>query len=99
MGHRGRTQKLGADFRPEVGGDADAFGVADRDTVDVRVDSDGRSLVFGDVLVRVSPDFVLEMHVDTDEGNAAGLERRSEGVLAGTGGEAAVLRRSPGLAR
>jgi len=79
--------------------DADAFGVADRDTVDVRVDSDGRSLVFGDVLVRVSPDFVLEMHVDTDEGNAAGLERRSEGVLAGTGGEAAVLRRSPGLAR
>jgi len=79
--------------------DADAFGVADRDTVDVRVDSDGRSLVFGDVLVRVSPDFVLEMHVDTDEGNAAGLERRSEGVLAGTGGEAAVLRRSPGPAR
>ncbi len=79
--------------------DAQSFGVADRDTVDVRIESDGRSLVFGDVLVRVSPDFILEMHVDTDEGNAAGLERRSEGVLAGTAGEAAVLRRSAGPVR
>lgn len=73
--------------------DARAFGVQDRDTVDVRIDSDGRDLVFGDVLVRVSPNFCLEMHIDTDEGNAAGLEVRGEGALTGTAGAATVLQR------
>jgi propanediol utilization protein len=41
--------------------------------VSVAVDSDGRDLVFGDVVVRVSPQFRLELHLDTDEGNAAGV--------------------------
>ncbi|HEV8324926.1 MAG TPA: phosphate propanoyltransferase [Myxococcota bacterium] len=52
--------------------EAEALGVADREEVQVRVtDPDGeRSLVFDDVIVRVSPDYALEMHVDTDEGNA-----------------------------
>ena len=27
----------------------------------------------GDVIVRVSPDYRLEFHLDTDEGNAAGI--------------------------
>jgi propanediol utilization protein len=31
----------------------------------------GRALTFGDVIVRVSPNFKLAMHVDTDEANAA----------------------------
>ena len=79
--------------------DARAFGVQDRDTVDVRIDSEGRDLVFGDVLVRVSPDFRLEMHIDTDEGNAAGLEVRGEGALTGTTGAATVLQRRGMLRR
>jgi propanediol utilization protein len=57
--------------------DAARFGVGHGDMVDVRVDSDGRDLVFGDVAVRVSDDFRLEMHIDTDEANAAGIGRGS----------------------
>lgn len=47
-------------------------GVADKDIVSVKIDSDGRSLVFGDVVVRVSEKFAAAMHIDTDESNAAG---------------------------
>jgi acetate kinase len=53
--------------------DAQRFGVRDRQRVSVAVDSDGRDLVFADVVVRVSADFSLELHLDTDEGNAAGV--------------------------
>ncbi len=56
-------------FTPE---DAEKFGIKDKDIVSVKVDTDGRSLVFGDVVCRVSPSYALAMHVDTDEGNAMG---------------------------
>jgi acetate kinase len=74
--------------------EAEVFGVTNGDRVDVRVDSDGRDLVFGDVLVRVRDDFVLEMHVDTDEGNAAGLNPGATGAL-----EVGELERTAGEAR
>ena len=51
--------------------DAEAAGVADKEIVSVKIDSDGRSLVLGDVVVRVSPKFAAAMHIDTDESNAA----------------------------
>ncbi len=51
--------------------DAEALGVKDKDVVMVRVDRDGRSLIFGDTVVRVSDKFALAMHIDTDESNAA----------------------------
>ena len=52
--------------------DAAEFGVKDTQIVSVKIDSDGRSLTFGDVVVRVSDSYALAMHIDTDESNAAG---------------------------
>lgn len=74
--------------------DAAAFGVVDGDVVEVAVDSAGRDLVFGDVLIRVSPQFRLEMHVDTDEANAAELTPAAEGMLVATDGSARLRSRA-----
>lgn len=52
--------------------DARAFGLKDFDRVTVDVFGTKRTRWF-DVQVRVSPDFRLEMHVDTDDANAAGI--------------------------
>ena len=51
--------------------DAEKFGVSDKEIVSVKAESDGRSLFFGDVVVRVSDSYALAMHIDTDESNAA----------------------------
>ncbi|MDP3217897.1 MAG: phosphate propanoyltransferase, partial [Deltaproteobacteria bacterium] len=77
--------------------DAARFGVKDRDVVEVAVDTDGRDLTFGDVLIRVSPKFRLEMHLDTDEANAAQLNGGDGGVLDSTGGSVRLRRRSVGF--
>lgn len=53
--------------------DALELGVKDKDIVSVKVSTPERSLIFGDVVVRVSPSYALAMHIDTDESNAAGM--------------------------
>jgi acetate kinase len=73
--------------------DAERFGVKDRDVVDVAIESDGRSLTFGDVLIRVKDSYKLEMHIDTDEGNAAELHRGATAELVSTEGHAQLTRR------
>ena len=50
--------------------DAEAFGVQDKQIVEVKLNT-ARPLTFGDVVVRVHPNFALAMHIDTDESNAA----------------------------
>ncbi len=50
--------------------DAEAFGVKDKDVVSVKLDTE-RALTFSNVVVRVSENFALAMHIDTDESNAA----------------------------
>ncbi len=52
--------------------DAEKYNLKDKQLVSVKVDSgNGRSLIFSDVVVRVSPKYALAMHIDTDESNAA----------------------------
>jgi acetate kinase len=60
--------------------DALRFGVRDRALISVRVEG-GRGVSFRDVLVRVHPDFRLDMHVDTDEANAAELGADAVGYV------------------
>ena len=50
--------------------DAEALGIQDKEIVSVAIKNDNRSLIFGDVVVRVNPSFKLAMHIDTDESNA-----------------------------
>lgn len=52
--------------------DAKAFGVEDFQRVKVKVEG-MRGLVFENVLIRVAPNFALDMHIDVEEGNAAGI--------------------------
>jgi acetate kinase len=60
--------------------DALSFGLKDHDLVLVGVKGK-RTLVFGDVVVRVNPNFRLAMHIDTDEANAAGIKTGDMGHL------------------
>ena len=50
--------------------DAEKAGVKNGDIVSVRVENE-RATTFNNVLIRVDPSFTLEMHIDTDEANAA----------------------------
>ena len=62
--------------------DAEEFGVKNGQIVDVKVTSKtGRSLVFGDTVIRVSSSYALAMHVDTDESNAGALAGQVFGTI------------------
>ncbi|MNB91588.1 phosphate propanoyltransferase [Paenibacillus camerounensis] len=51
--------------------EAEAWGIADKQLLKVRLGGE-RGLVLENVLARVSDSFKLDMHIDTDEANAAG---------------------------
>ncbi len=51
--------------------DAANFGVENGQIVSVKVSGTGRETIFGDVVIRVSKNYALAMHIDTDECNAA----------------------------
>lgn len=61
--------------------DALELGVKDKDIVSVKIDTEGRSLVFGDVVVRVSDSYALAMHIDTDESNAGLVQPTTMGEI------------------
>jgi len=61
--------------------EAAELGVKDKQVVGVKIDTDGRSLILGDVVIRVRSDFALAMHIDTDEANAAGASGEVYGEI------------------
>ena len=61
--------------------DAAEMDVKDKDVVCVKVETDGRNTIFGDVVVRVNENFALAMHIDTDESNAAACGRNQMGEI------------------
>lgn len=65
-------------FTPE---DGVRCGVTDNQIVKVKVESNGRSLIFDDVVVRISPKYAAAMHIDTDESNAAGIAGATDGII------------------
>lgn len=56
------------------------LGLRDQDVVMVKVKG-VRELIFGDVLVRVNPKYRLDMHLDTDEANAAQISPGTVGYI------------------
>ncbi len=61
--------------------DAQRLGLEDGMVVDVQIGDEERGLVFGKTLVRVGADSFTEMHIDTDEANAADIRVHGEGML------------------
>ncbi|HAA63757.1 MAG TPA: propanediol utilization protein, partial [Thermoanaerobacter sp.] len=59
---------------------AEKIGIKDKNLLKVEVGEE-RKLIFENVLARVSEKFVLEMHVDTDEANAAGIKNQAKGYI------------------
>jgi acetate kinase len=61
--------------------DAKKMGVKDGDYVDVKLGDGARDVSFGNTLIRVKQGYVTEMHIDTDEANAAGIAFSTKGEL------------------
>ncbi|WP_195985717.1 phosphate propanoyltransferase [Clostridium sp. D33t1_170424_F3] len=70
--------KRHAHFPPD---DAVAFGVTDGEAIQIKLGYNGRSLILGDVIARVSKTAGLAVHIDTDEANAAGLTGTVDGEV------------------
>lgn len=61
--------------------DAEHFGVHDGDMMRLTIRSPDCSVSFDDVLVRADKAAKLEVHIDTDEGNACNLDRADDILL------------------
>ncbi len=60
--------------------EAAKFGFKQGDIVSVLVDGK-RRVIFGNVVVRITPGVKMRVHLDTDEGNAAGISKKGTGYV------------------
>ncbi|MDO4585819.1 MAG: phosphate propanoyltransferase [Planctomycetia bacterium] len=58
--------------------DAAFYGVKDKERMKLRIEASGCSTTFENVLVRIGEGIKLEVHLDTDEGNAVDLEHATK---------------------
>jgi propanediol utilization protein len=61
--------------------EAQLLGVKDGDEIGVELPGSDQGLLLYNTLIRVDPSFHAEMHIDTDEGNAAGIEAGAKGFV------------------
>jgi len=61
--------------------DAEKYGITDSQIVKVKIPTEGRALIFDDVIARVSDSYALAMHIDTDEANAAAVPGSCTGEI------------------
>ncbi len=61
--------------------DAEKLNVKNGEIIWVKIENPERTTIFGDVVVRISPDYSLAMHIDTDEANAANCSLQSQGEI------------------
>ena len=61
--------------------DAEKYGITDCQIVKVKIPTEGRALIFDDVVARVSDSYALAMHLDTDEANAAAVPGSCMGII------------------
>ena len=60
---------------------AEQYNLKNNQLVSVKIDSEKRSITFHQIIIRVSADFKPAIHLDTDEGNAAGIKYIEEGIV------------------
>ena len=60
--------------------EAQKYNLKEGELVSVEILGD-RALTFHQVLIRIDPSFTFHMHLDTDEANAAGIDKMSEGFI------------------
>jgi propanediol utilization protein len=60
--------------------EAAAMGLKDKEIISIRFGG-ARETLFGNILVRVHPNFKMDLHLDTDEANAAGLNNGDLGTV------------------
>ena len=60
---------------------AKQLNVENHEIVEVKIETPYRTTTFGDVVVRVNESYDAAMHIDTDEGNAAGIDCTTYGVI------------------
>jgi acetate kinase len=64
--------------------DAVKLGLKDGDYVEMKFGAGERAVVFSHTLIRVKDTYSTEMHIDTDEANAAGISYCTDGELVTT---------------
>ena len=60
--------------------EANQLNLKEVDKIKIKIPGE-RSLIFEEIIVRINPKYALAIHLDRDEGNAAGIETKTHGEI------------------